>query len=362
MRKTPLNTEHSKLGGKLIDFGGWELPVQYSGIIQEHLAVRTTAGLFDVSHMGEVTVKGPRAEEFIQAMITNDISRMQDNRVMYSLMCYPNGGVVDDLLVYKYNNEYFLLVVNAGNTDKDFAWLEQHIHPGVELINVSDQYAQLALQGPLAEAVLQKLTKTDLSLIRFFRFQSGVDLAGVSALVSRTGYTGEDGFEIYLAAADAVHVWQKILEAGEPLGVVPIGLGARDTLRFEVGLPLYGHEISADISPLEAGFHTFVKLGKSDFMGRDALLSQTESGIPRKLVGFKMLDKGVPRGGYDVYADGEQIGFVTTGSYAPSLKQNVGLALVTSSFSGNEIDIMVRGKGLKAHIVPTPLYTKNYKK
>lgn len=362
MRRTPLYDEHSKLGGKLIDFGGWELPVQYSGIIQEHQAVRTMAGLFDVSHMGEITASGPRAEEFVQAMVTNDISRMKNHQVMYSLMCYPDGGVVDDLLVYKFNSEDFLLVVNAGNADKDFAWLELHTHQGVEVKNVSDQYAQLALQGPLAQAVLQQLTEADLGSLGFFRFWPAVDIAGASVLLSRTGYTGEDGFEIYLSPDDAVRVWQRLLEVGQPFGVVPIGLGARDTLRFEAGLPLYGHEISADINPLEAGFHNFVKLGKAGFVGREALIRHKEAGVSRKLIGFTMLDKGVPRSGYDVHADGQRIGFVTTGSYAPSLKQNVGLALVASDFDGDECDIVVRGRELRAKIVPLPLYAKKYRK
>jgi len=362
MRRTPLFSEHNNLGGKLIDFGGWELPVQYSGIIQEHEAVRTHAGLFDVSHMGEITVNGPRSEEFVQTVVTNDISRMQDGQVMYSLMCYPDGGVVDDLLIYRYDRMSFLLVVNAANADKDYAWLEEHAIAGAALKNVSDDYAQLALQGPSAQDVLQQLTDRNLAELRFFRFWPSVEIAGATVLVSRTGYTGEDGFELYLKPADAVRLWQQILRVGAPLGVVPVGLGARDTLRFEAGLPLYGQEIARDITPLEAGLQTFVKFSKHDFVGKAALVEQQQQGTPRKTIGLVMLDKGVPRSGYEVYANDESIGRITTGSYAPSLKQNAAYALVASSFSGEEVSVEIRGKRLRASVVPAPLYSKKYRK
>ncbi len=364
LKRTPLYEIHRSLGGKLIDFGGWELPVQYSGIIEEHQQVRSAAGLFDVSHMGEITVKGKDAEKFLQKLITNDISNAKDFQVVYSPVCYPEGGSVDDLLVYKYNSSDYLLVVNASNTDKDFAWMLENAEGGVELENVSAAYAQIAIQGPKAETILQRLTDSDLGEIRFYHFKPEVRIAGVSTIVSRTGYTGEDGFEIYLPSEYAAPVWEKLMEAGKEDGLMPAGLGARDTLRFEAALPLYGQEISRDISPLEAGLGRFVKLEKEDFIGKAALVAQKERGIPRKLAGFEMLDRGIPRSHYEVQAEGAFIGFVTTGSYSPSLAKNIGLALVDSAFAaeGTVFDILVRGKALKGKVTKIPFYSKKYKK
>lgn len=364
MRKTPLYEKHLSLGGKVIDFGGWALPVQYTGILEEHEKVRTAAGLFDVSHMGEVTVEGPDAEKYIQKMVTNDISTMNDGQVYYSPMCYPDGGVVDDLLVYRYNAEKYLLVINASNTEKDFQWLKENLEGRVEIANVSAQYAELALQGPKAEKILQKLTGTDLNSIQFFHFRSELKLDGIVALVSRTGYTGEDGFEIYLSPENAPALWDQLLEVGKEEDLVPVGLGARDTLRFEAALPLYGQEIDKDITPLEAGLGIFVKLDKTDFIGKEALKVRKGQGISRKLVGFEMVDRGIARSHYDVFVGEEKVGFVTTGSFAPTLKKNVGLALVDIEHGeqGKEIHIMVRGKKLKAVIVPKPFYRKRYKK
>ena len=364
MKKTPLYDQHLALRGNVIDFGGWALPVEYTGILAEHQAVRTNAGLFDVSHMGEVTVKGPDAEKFIQKIVVNDISSMENQQIYYSPMCYPDGGVVDDLLVYKYNDQDYLLVVNASNTDKDFQWLQDNLSGEAAVVNVSDQYAELALQGPKAEMILQKLSDTDLSQIKFFHFLPTVKLGGISALVSRTGYTGEDGFEIYLAPGDAPVVWQLILQAGHDQGLLPVGLGARDTLRFEAALPLYGQEISAEISPLEAGLGGFVKLDKADFIGREALLQQKAAGIPRRRVGFEMIDRGIPRSHYPVEKAGKNIGFVTTGSYSPTLKKNIGLALISAAEAemGGELEIIIRDKKLKAKIIPIPFYQKRYKK
>ncbi|NJD01730.1 MAG: glycine cleavage system aminomethyltransferase GcvT [Ruminiclostridium sp.] len=364
LKRTPLYEIHRSLGGKLIDFGGWELPVQYSGILEEHQQVRSAAGLFDVSHMGEITVKGRDAEKFLQKLITNDISHTKDFQVMYSPVCYSDGGIVDDLLVYKYNSGNYLLVVNAANTDKDFTWMLQNLEDEVELENVSAAYAQIAIQGPKAEAVLQKLTDFQLDKIRFYHFIPDVVIAGVNTITSRTGYTGEDGFEIYLPAKYAVLVWEKLMEAGKEDGLAPAGLGARDTLRFEAALPLYGHEISEDISPLEAGLGKFVKLDKKEFIGKKALANQKEKGIPRKLAGFEMLDRGIPRSHYDVQADGASIGFVTTGSYSPTLAKNIGLALLDSAFAaeGTVIDIIIRGRALKGKVSTIPFYSKKYKK
>lgn len=364
MKKTPLYDEHVQLGGKIIDFGGWALPVQYTGIIEEHNNVRSNAGLFDVSHMGEITVKGKDATAFIQNLVTNDISTAKDCQIVYSPMCYPEGGVVDDLLIYKLNDEDYLLVVNASNTDKDYEWICHNLEGDVRVENVSDKYAQLAIQGPKAEAVLQKLTETDLSSLKFFHFEPSVYIAGIEALISRTGYTGEDGFEIYSAAEGAQSLWQEILAAGRNEGLLPAGLGARDTLRFEAGLPLYGQEISQDITPLEAGLGWFVKLNKEGFIGREALKEQKEHGLKRKLVGLDMIDRGVPRSHFDVQADGEVIGFVTTGSYSPTLKKNVALALVDIDHAaeGTIVDVIIRGKPLKAQVIKTPFYSKKYKK
>lgn len=364
MKKTPLYEKHCELGGKIIDFNGWALPIQYSGILEEHKHVREAAGVFDVSHMGEIVIKGPDSEKFIQRLITNDIQRTKDYRILYSPMCYPDGGVVDDLLIYKYSSQFYLLIVNAGNTQKDYEWIMQNLEGQVEVENVSDDFAQLALQGPNAEAILQKLVNIPLNEIRFFSFNPEVELCGGKAIISRSGYTGEDGFEIYINNAYAPRLWDALLEKGKDYGIVPAGLGARDTLRFEVSLPLYGHEISKDITPLEAGFDRFVKLEKADFIGKDALVKQKGDGVKRKLVGFEMIDRGIPRSNYDVLTNNEKIGFVTSGNFSPSLEKNIGMALVESNFSdiGLEIEIAIRNRALKAKIVEIPFYSKNYSK
>lgn len=361
MKQTSLYGNHCALGGKMIDFGGWNMPVQYSGILDEHAHVRSQAGLFDVSHMGEITVNGVGATHYLQKLVTNDLSGAVPGRAVYSPMCYPDGGIVDDLLIYKLSEESYLAVVNAANTDKDFAWFQKHLTDGVVIENVSDQYAQLAIQGPNAQAILQRLTDTPLDSIKFYRFQTDVQICGVSVLLSRTGYTGEDGFELYFASDKAPLLWEELLKTGSDLGLVPAGLGARDTLRFEVALPLYGHELSDTISPLEAGLDRFVKFGKADFIGRDALLHQKETGVPRRLVGFEMTGRGIARNGYAVCLDGAEIGIVTTGNYSPSLGKNLGLALVKSEFSGTHFDILIRGKAVEASVIPYPFYTKNYK-
>lgn len=364
MKQTPLYEKHCELGGRIIDFGGWLLPVQYTDIIKEHEQVRKNAGLFDVSHMGEIIIKGPDAEIFIQNLITNNIIGAKEHRIVYSPMCYPNGGVADDLLIYKYSEQHYLFIVNASNSEKDYAWIKQNAKGLVEVLNVSDNYAQLALQGPKAEIILQKLTDTLLSEISFFGFKPEVSLSGVEAIVSRTGYTGEDGFEIYINSESAIYLWEKILLAGKDEGLVPVGLGARDTLRFEASLPLYGHEISQDISPLEAGLDKFVKLDKDDFIGKEALTKQREQGLKRMLTGLEMVDRGIPRNGYDVQVDGRKVGFVTSGSFSPTLGKNIGMALVETGVNaeGTELDIVIRNKALKARVIKLPFYNKKYKK
>jgi glycine cleavage system T protein (aminomethyltransferase) len=365
LKKTALYDAHLKAEGEIVDFCGWALPVKYEGIIEEHEAVRNEAGIFDVSHMGEVDVKGKQAFDFVQNLVTNDISTLNDNQVLYNLMCYPDGGVVDDLLVYKFSNEHFYLVINAANVDKDFKWMVDNKKDyDIELKNISSEVSEVALQGPKAQDILQKLTKFDLKQIEFFHLNREVDISGVKCLVSRTGYTGEDGFEIYTNNEDIKIIWDKIFEAGEEYGLKPAGLGARDTLRFEASLPLYGHEIAKDITPLEAGLGFFVKLDGDDFIGKEALVKQKAEGLKRRLRGFEMIDRGIAREGCEVFADGKKVGFVTTGYYSPTLKKNIGLALIDFKYSemGREIEVLIRNKHKKAKIVSKKFYKKNYKK
>lgn len=361
LKQTPLFSLYKEYGGKTIDFGGWELPVQFSGIKAEHESVRTKAGLFDVSHMGEFTVKGPGALQFLQKTMTNDVSKLKSGRAQYTAMCYEDGGTVDDLLIYKKSEDDYLLVVNASNIEKDFDWLQSHVGKDAELVNISSQVAQLALQGPAAQQILQTLIHDfDLSEIGFFAFKENVDINGVSALISRTGYTGEDGFEMYCRSEDAAQLWKELLRAGEEYGLVPCGLGARDTLRFEANLPLYGQELSADITPIEAGIGFAVKIDKEDFIGKETLKKQKEEGAPRKIVGIELLDRGIPRHGYPVYVDETIIGEVTTGTQSPTLKKNIGLALLDKQYAevGNELFVEIRGKKLKAKVVDTPFYKR----
>lgn len=364
-KKTALYNVHERYGGKIVDYSGWALPVQYEGLTIEHEAVRKSAGLFDVSHMGEVEIKGKQATDYVQNLITNDVSNMNKHQIIYSLMCYPDGGIVDDLLVYKYADDHYMLVINAANTCKDIQWMKDNkANYDVDIIDISPDVSELAFQGPKAEEILQQLTDTNLSEIPFFYFKEDVKIAGRNCIVSRTGYTGEDGFEIYMNHEDAEYLWDKILEAGKDKGAKPAGLGARDTLRFEANLPLYGNELSAEITPLEAGFGFFVKLNKSNFIGKEALLEQKSSGLKRKIVGFEMIEPGIPRHGYDVLADGKIIGFVTTGYNSPTLKRNIGFAMVDIEYSELDtiIEIQIRKRTAKAKVVSRNFYTKNYKK
>ncbi|MBT2282104.1 glycine cleavage system aminomethyltransferase GcvT [Paenibacillus polymyxa] len=359
--RTPLFPLYQQYEGvRCIDFGGWELPVQFSGIQKEHEAVRERAGLFDVSHMGEFTVQGEQAEVFLQQMTTNDVTTLVPGQAQYTLMCYPDGGVVDDLLVYKLEDQHYMLVVNASNIDKDWAWLQEHLIPGVSMTNDSEQTALLALQGPLAVDIIGKVTDADVSSIEPFRFVQDAEVCGVKLLLSRTGYTGEDGFELYVPADQAAVVWNGLMQAGEGHGLVPTGLGARDTLRFEAKLPLYGQELSATISPLEAGVGMFVKLNAGPFIGHEALLQQKTDGPARKLVGIEVLERGIPRPHYPIYAEGVQIGEVTTGTQSPTLKRNLGLALIDSKYAalGTQLEIEIRGKKLKAEVVKTPFHKR----
>jgi aminomethyltransferase len=363
MKQTPLNAVHEALGARMVPFGGWEMPVQYAGVIEEHQAVRERAGLFDVSHMGEIEVRGAEALALVQLLTTNDASRLVDGQVQYSALCYPDGGVVDDVTLYRSSATHFLFCVNASNTDKDFAWMQQ-VHgesgiKGVTLTNRSAEYAQLALQGPRAAAILRRLSPVDLAAIGYYRFVPG-EVASVPTLISRTGYTGEDGFELYTPAAAAVDLWNKLLAAGQPDGLQPIGLGARDTLRLEKGYALYGHELSPQITPLEAGLGWIVKFDKGDFVGRDALLRQQAAGIPRRLVALVMEERGIPREGYPVFAGEKQVGTVTSGTMSPTLKNGIALALIESPCAvlDRELLIGIRDRKLKPKIVKPPFVKK----
>ena len=363
LKKTPLNEVHRNLGGKMVDFGGWDMPVQYSGVIAEHLATRTRAGLFDVSHMGEFYVEGEDAIAFVDRLTTNDVTKLIDGQAHYSALTYENGCVVDDLLVYRFDQDKLLLVVNAGTTDKDWDWITSHTKDeNITLTNASADYCQIAVQGPNAVEITQKLTDVPLDEIKYYHFTVGT-FDGVDAIISRTGYTGEDGFEIYAGKDHAEQIWNNLLEAGNfgaEDGILPCGLAARNTLRLESAMSLYGHEISDEITPLEANLGWICKL-KTDFLGRDALVKQKEKGLKRKLVGFEMIDKGIARDGFDVYVDDEKVGYVTSGSPAPYLKKNIGLAFVPVELAniGQEIKIDVRGKHLLAQIVPTPFYKRD---
>ena len=364
LKRTCLFDVHEKLNAKMFEFAGWEMPLEYTSAVKEHEHVRKSAGLFDVSHMGEVEVRGDEAQQFIQYLITNDVSNLKADEILYSPMCYENGTTVDDLLVYKRGQNDYLLIINAGNIDKDYEWIVENSKKfNVETKNISDKVAQLALQGPLAEEILSKLTNQDLSQIEFYKFKQNVDVCGEPCIVSRTGYTGEDGFEIYCDKNVAQKIWNAILEEGKER-VVPAGLGARDTLRSEVNLPLYGHEISEEIPPLEAGLSIFVKLYKDDFIGKDSLKALKESGNARKLVAFELTGKGMIRGGYDVEIDGEVVGFVTTGLKSPTLDKFIGMAIIDSDKArvGQEIGIRVRKKLVPAVILKRPFYKKQYKK
>lgn len=366
LKKTPLNAVHRALGGKMVDFGGWDMPVQYTaGVIEEHMRCRTKAGLFDVSHMGEIWVEGPDAIDFVNSITTNDVTKLVDGQAHYSAFPNYGGGVVDDLLVYRFDENKLLLVVNAGTTDKDFDWISKHLSPDAlcDIENASPKYCQIAIQGPDAIGILQKLTDTELEPIKYYHFTTG-QVDGVDAIISRTGYTGEDGFEVYAAPKFAEQLWNKMLETGrygEADGILPCGLAARNTLRLEAAMSLYGHELGDDISTYEAGLGWITKLDKDGgFTGRDKLADQKTNGVSRKIAGFEMTEPGIARDGYDVYIDGEKRGVVTSGSPAPFLKKNIGLAFLPPEFAkaGQEIKIDVRGKHLGAVVVPTPFYKR----
>jgi aminomethyltransferase len=357
LKRTPLYEQHRALGARLVEFGGWEMPVQYSSILEEHQAVRTRAGLFDVSHMGEFKVEGDEALAFLQYLVPNDVSRLAIHQALYTQLCLPNGGTIDDLLIYRLAEQQYMLVVNAANIDKDFAWVQgqaQHFQH-VSVINQSDTTALVALQGPEAQAILQPLTDIDLAGIRYYHCTAG-QVNGINCIVSRTGYTGEDGFELYCAPVDVVKLWNDLLTAGKPHELLPAGLGARDTLRLEAGLCLYGHELDEQTNPLEARLGWTVKLSKGDFIGRESLLTAKEQGPKRLLVGIEMLERGIPRSGYSIYADDQQIGTLTSGAPSPTLHKNIGMGYVDAAHAavGQAVQIDIRGKRTAAQIVALP--------
>lgn len=358
-KRTALYAAHKAAGARMTEFGGWDMPIEYTGITQEHLAVRTRAGLFDVSHMGEITVRGPRALAFLQSITCNDVSRLHDHQAQYSAIMMPQGSAVDDCVVHRFaENEYFICV-NAANTNKDYAWLVEHNSVGAELENVSSQYSQLALQGPRAAAILSKVTSFDHSSIRYYWF-SPARCCKVDGILARTGYTGEDGFEFYFSPEHSEHVWNALLEAGKDEGLQPVGLGARNTLRLEAAYALYGHELDENTTLLEANLGWICKLEKGDFLGRDVLLKQRVEGLRKKLVGFEMVEPGIGRDGYPVWIGDEKVGYVTSGSPAPFLKKNIGLAYVPPAAAkpGEEILIEIRGRMVRAKQVALPFYKR----
>jgi len=367
LKRTPLHGEHVRLGARMVPFAGFEMPVQYTGLMEEHRAVRERAGLFDVSHMGEIFVRGPRALEFVQRISCNDHSKMTVGRAQYTGLMYPEGTFVDDMLVHKMAEDEYLLVVNAANLEKDFAYLEELAsgEADVRVENESDRWAQIAFQGPLAAEILQPLVDVDLAAIRYYRFVHGTVL-GHEAIVARTGYTGEDGFELYTAPDPAPEIWRAILEAGKDRGVLPAGLGARDTLRLEAGMCLYGNDIDETTTPLEAGLGWIVKLDKGDFIGRDILERQAEEGVERRLVGFEVTGRGIARHGYPLALEegGEPVGSVTSGTHSPTLGKPIGMAYVPadSAEPGTPLFIEIRKRWTSAVIVPLPFYSRKKKK
>jgi aminomethyltransferase len=351
----------------MVDFGGWDMPVQYKGLIEEHMAVRTAVGLFDVSHMGDIQLRGPNSLAAVQKLLMNDASKLQTGQAHYSAMLYPNGTFVDDVVLHRLGDNDFLIVINAGTREKDVQWVRKTIGNmgGLHITDVSDYYTQLAIQGPKAKDTLQKLTKVDLTPIKNYWFTWGTVAGCHNVLIARTGYTGEDGFEIYIPADEptSARVWGEVLEAGAEFGIMPCGLGARNTLRLEAAMALYGHEISDTINVFEAGLGRYCKLDKgSDFVGRDALAEIEKSGGPkRKLVGLEMIERGIGRDGYPVRSlDGERIGEITSGSPAPFLKKNIALAYVPVAYTelGTEVGVEIRGQSVKAKVVPTPFYKR----
>ena len=358
LKKTPLHSAHVAAGAKLVPFAGWEMPIEYAGVVNEHNGVRTSAGLFDVSHMGEIEIRGKDALALVQKLTTNHAAKLAINQAHYTALIYPEGTFVDDLLVYRMAPDHFFLCVNASNTDKDYEYIRSHASGEVEVVNSSNQYAQLAVQGPKAIPIVQKMTATDLSAIKYYWFRK-IDMEGEQVIAARTGYTGEDGYEFFCRPESAVLLWNRILDVGGK-DIQPTGLGARDTLRLEAKMVLYGNDIDNTTTVLEADLEWIVKWEKGDFIGRSSLLQQKETGLDRKLVGFELLDRGIARHGHDAYIQGNRAGTVTSGTFAPFLKKAIGLVYLPAENAvvDQEFEIDVRGKKLKARVVPTPFYKR----
>jgi aminomethyltransferase len=361
LKKTPLNDRHRASGAKMVPFGGWDMPVEYSGIVQEHLAVRTRAGLFDVSHMGEIEVGGKDALAAVQRISSNDASKLQVGQAQYSGLLTPQGTFVDDLLVYRLGPAHFMLVVNAGNIEKDYAWIVEHIKPAGDAVavNASSRYALLAVQGPEAIGIVQSLTGVELAGMKYYWFGHG-EVAGVLATISRTGYTGEDGFEIFIPPKAADKVWQALITAGNDAGLIPCGLGARDTLRLEAGMRLHGNDIDETTTAVEADLNWIVGWKKDDFIGASVLREQKAGGTKRRIAGFEMLDRGIARHGYDVYVGDAKAGIVTSGTQTPFLKKAIGMAYLPAEHTapGAEFDVDIRGRRTRARVVPMPFYKR----
>jgi aminomethyltransferase len=360
LKETRLNTHHRNAGGKMVDFGGWDLPVRYSSQIAEHECVRTKAGLFDVSHMGEIRVTGAGAGAYVNQLVPNNTGRLADGQVMYTPMCLPTGGVIDDLLVYRISDSDYLLCVNAANTDKDVAWVQENKPADVSVENQSPAWSQIAVQGPAAEGILQSLVKEDLSDIRYYWFKS-MKVPGGEAIVSRTGYTGEDGFEVY-TTSDPGPVWDALLQEGQRAGIQPAGLGARDTLRLEAGMPLYGHELNESRTPYESGIGWTVKLKKGDFIGSDQLRQKRKAGFSSRLVGLELGERNIARQGYAVCnAEGQSIGEVTSGTMSPTLKKPIAFAFVPTEYSevGTSCKVAIRDRLADATVISTPFYKRS---
>ena len=365
LKATPLLGLHKELGAKLVPFAGWNMPIQFAGVLSEHTCVRERVGLFDVSHMGEIEVKGKDAKKFLQFLLSNNVEKMFDGSILYSLMCYETGGVVDDLLAYRFSENHYFLCVNASNSDKDYDWIARHASSfNVNIKNTSSETSQLALQGPDAKNVLQSLCDISLDDLSYYNFRKGM-VNNVESLISRTGYTGEDGFELYLSPEKVSEVFRSLMEQGRSYGIQPIGLGARDTLRIEMGYPLYGNEIDNNPTPLDAGLGWVIKFDKGEFLGRGSLLKQKEQGSPRrKLVGLKLLTRGVPRAHYQVFKNGESVGEVTSGTFSPTLNTGVGLCYVSSEYSdvGNHLDVKIRDQLVATEVIQLPFVPSHVKK
>jgi len=367
VRKTALNAVHRQMGAKMVDFNGWDMPVEYpapAGLINEHLAVRKSVGIFDVSHMGDISLRGPQALTAVQQITMNDASKLQIGQCQYSALLYPQGTFVDDVIVHRLGEDDYLLVINAGTREKDFGWVHDNTRQfDCEVKNLSDDYTQIAIQGPNGVKVLQKLTDADLSQVKFYWLTHGTVCGLKNIMIARTGYTAEDGFEIYVPADEATSamVWNRVMEAGREFSILPCGLGSRNTLRLEGKLPLYGHEISDSINVWEAGLDRFCKMDKDEFIGRAALEDAKEHGIARTLVGLEMIERGIARDGYRIVDDGgKEIGYVTSGSYAPFLKKNIALAYLPPQFSAVDavVNVEIRNQAVKAKVVPTPFYKR----